>query len=63
MRTLPLDRSRKEKGERGRLQSSKTGICLIMLGICLMGFGVYRGEMPVIFEKAVNICMECIGIG
>lgn len=39
------------------------GICLAAAGLGLMAFGVYRGEMAVVLEKAVNICMECIGIG
>ena len=32
-------------------------------GLCLMGYGVFRGEMDIVFEKAVRICMECIGLG
>ena len=39
------------------------GIALAIVGIALMGLGVYRGEMAVVLEKAVNICMECVGIG
>ena len=29
----------------------------------MMAFGNFRGEMAVVFTKAINICMECIGIG
>ena len=36
---------------------------MAILGILLMIFGIYRGEMSVVFTKAINICMECIGIG
>ncbi|MEI3417432.1 MAG: CD1871A family CXXC motif-containing protein [Blautia sp.] len=39
------------------------GVVLAILGILLMIFGIYRGEMSVVFTKAINICMECIGIG
>lgn len=40
-----------------------TGVILAIIGILLMVFGIYRGEMSVVFTKAINICMECIGIG
>lgn len=41
------------------------GIVLVLaaVGVLMMAFGIYRGEMMVVLTKAVNICMECIGIG
>ena len=38
-------------------------IILVLTGICLIACGIERGELPIIFHKAVNICLECIGIG
>ena len=39
-----------------------TLLCLILaLGMCI--YGAVSGEAEVIFTKAVNICMECIGLG
>ena len=47
-----------------KLADSKwTGIALATAGILMMVYGIYRGEMAVVLTKAVNICMECIGIG
>ena len=45
------------------LDSKWTGLCLAVVGLLMMAFGIFRGEMAVEFTKAINICMECIGIG
>ncbi len=43
----------------------KNGIALglVLLGIVFVAIGVWRGEDETVFRKAVNICMECIGLG
>lgn len=47
-----------------RLTDSKwSGLVLAAAGILMMVYGISRGEMAVVLTKAVNICMECIGIG
>lgn len=42
---------------------NKVAIFLVCLGIIAIAIGVFRGEDQTIFRKAVNICMECIGLG
>ncbi len=36
---------------------------LAAAGAVFMIVGIYRGEMAVVLRKAINICLECIGIG
>ncbi len=47
-----------------RLITSRwVGVAAAALGLGMMAYGVWRGELAVMFTKAVNICLECIGIG
>lgn len=36
---------------------------VLVIGICLIVFGIASNEVSVVLKKAVNICLECIGIG
>ena len=39
------------------------GIAILSIGILLIAAGVFRGELNAIMQKAVLVCMECIGLG
>nr|WP_296143283.1 CD1871A family CXXC motif-containing protein [uncultured Anaerococcus sp.] len=36
---------------------------LLMVSISFVVYGAYRGEVNSVFTKAINLCLECIGIG
>ena len=36
---------------------------LLICGAVLFSVGAGRGEMQVVLTKAVNLCLQCIGIG
>lgn len=36
---------------------------ILIISILLISTGVYRGEVSTVLKKAINICLECIGIG
>lgn len=38
-------------------------IIVAVLAVCFILFGIFRGETSVVLSRAVNICMECIGLG
>ena len=38
-------------------------IILLVISAGLMTAGVMRGELFIVFTKAVHICLECIGLG
>lgn len=44
---------------------SKPHVAVIVFlgGFALLLVGIFRGEVGVVLQKAINICLECIGIG
>jgi len=41
---------------------NKTKYVLLIMSFILIIAGVYRGEVAEVLQKAINICLECIGI-
>lgn len=46
-----------------KIKQNKKAILLLIVGLTLMVIGVIRQENDLILTKAINICLECIGIG
>lgn len=38
-------------------------IIILILAVVAIIFGIMQQEHMVVMKKAVNICMECIGVG
>ena len=38
-------------------------IILGVISVIMMIAGIFNGEPLVVLNKAINVCMECIGIG
>ena len=39
------------------------GRIAVVGGMALMIWGIWRLELEVLFTKAINVCLECVGIG
>ena len=46
---------------RTRLNILRIGI--ILAAAAMIAFGVSRGELSVVLNKAINLCFECVGLG
>lgn len=44
-------------------QKNRVSTGIVLLSLVLLAAGVLRGENTVVWRKAVNLCMECIGLG
>jgi hypothetical protein len=47
----------------GKRKADLLWLPLSALGAALMVLGALRGEVAVVLNKAIKICLECIGIG
>lgn len=47
--------------ERNKRRFWQIGLLLLAAGFIV--YGVSRGEAEIVLQKAVNICLECIGLG
>ena len=36
---------------------------LLLLGVAMLCYGVWRGEADTVLSKAIRLCLECVGIG
>ena len=42
---------------------SKIRLTIAIIAAGFIYYGIERGELTIIFNKAIRICMECIGLG
>nr|WP_297171124.1 CD1871A family CXXC motif-containing protein [uncultured Agathobaculum sp.] len=45
------------------LKRNRAAALVLVAAAVFLALGVWRGETETVFRKAVNICMECIGLG
>ena len=38
-------------------------VLLLLAGIAMLIFGIWREEAQTVFSTAIRLCMECVGIG
>lgn len=45
------------------LNSRWITVLLLFVGAVFLAVGIWRNENTIVMQKAINICLECIGIG
>lgn len=44
-------------------KSNLITVLFLILGAVFLLWGIWREEYMIVMEKAINICLECVGIG
>ena len=62
---LRYDRGRKSEGviNLSHVKKAVAQAMLLVVGIAMLCFGVWRGEAATVLSKAIKLCLECVGIG
>ena len=47
----------------GHVKRIAVQAALLIAGVAMLGFGIWRGEAAVVLSKAIKLCLECVGIG
>lgn len=42
---------------------SRIKYMLVLVAVVLLAVGTQQGDAQTVLQKAVNICLECIGVG
>ena len=45
------------------LKKAVVQVFLLLIGMEMLVFGIWRNEAQTVFSKAIRLCMECVGIG
>ena len=46
-----------------RAKKAVVQVLLIAAGMAMVCFGALRGEAGAVLNKAIRLCLECVGIG
>ena len=52
----------RNKGIEKRTRRLIAGV-LLVVAVMMIVYGMYRGEVSIVLNKAINVCLECIGLG
>lgn len=47
----------------GHVKKIVVQAALLIAGVVMLCFGIWRGEAAVVLSKAIKLCLECVGIG
>ena len=42
---------------------NKVSFLILLIAVLMIYVGAFRGEAETVLTKAVNLCLECVGIG